>query len=187
MVSIGAPAAIKWGGLFLCEGAPFFLVFSTLLYYFMGMDEEEEVVVPDVVDLGRLRDTAWMHFVDSEARRAFAEDIVIVKRHPVTGESLGSYRLLGNPEFAAMSTLSPSSPLPVMTRDEWTAVLCTGRCHRTRAKGAMSGARARCALGGAPLRSAVECTAEALQLHPQAEALAVCISERSHNNTAGVL
>jgi hypothetical protein len=126
------------------------------------------------VDLRRLRNEAWKHFVCSSARKAFAEDALVWKCHPVTGESLGSYRIVGNADFSTTPAADAWRAPPVcLSRDEWIVVLCTTRCHRECAKGAKCGIRARCAHGAAPLKAtgSVGCVAEALQLHPQAEAL----------------
>jgi hypothetical protein len=144
---------------FLWEGTPF-----------SGLAMEEATV-----DLRRLRDEAWKHFVAPEDRRVFATDTFVEKRHPTTKESLGSYRLLGDPELAARSEVAVAwrMPAPALTRDEWTAVLCTGHCQMERHKGSACGARARCALGSGPLRPGLDCLAEALQLHPQADTNAI--------------
>ncbi len=126
------------------------------------------------VDLGRLRDEAWKHFVRPEDRRVFAEDDTVVKVHPATKAQLGAYRVRGDRELAARPDVVArwGALPPLLTRDEWTAVLCTGRCGWHRSKKGLCGGNARCALGGAPLRlDGIDCVAEVLQLHPQAEGL----------------
>jgi hypothetical protein len=127
-----------------------------------------------IADLGRLRDEAWKHFVAPEDRRVFATDTFVEKRHPTTKEALGSYRVLGDPELAGSEVaMAWRTPAPALTRDEWTAVLCTGHCQMGRHKGSACGARARCARGSGPLRPGLDCLAEALQLHPQADTDAI--------------
>lgn len=122
------------------------------------------------INLALLRDHAWKHFVGPEDQRAFAEDFVIVKRHPLSGESLGTYLVLGDREFAASEAgIACREGRQTLSRADWTLVLCTGRCVRMRTRASMSGTRARCALGVAPLQ--VGCMAEALQMHPQAALL----------------
>lgn len=126
------------------------------------------------VDLGRLRDEAWKYFVKPEARCVFYEDAVIDKIHPLSGESLGSYKVIGKPDFAQSAddeTLSQRySKLHDLSADEWTGVLCTGRCQQLKSKKSASGIKARCMYGVDPLLlNGAGCLAEVLQLHPQAD------------------
>ena len=104
-------------------------------------------------DLRRLRRDAWQYFVAPENRKVFVHDCTIDKIHPVTGEVLLSYNVLGDKDFRMAA---PASPL---TTADWRRVLCTGRCKRT---GATSCRKPFLGL---------ECVAECLQLHPQAAVL----------------
>lgn len=134
------------------------------------------------VNLEKLRDEAWKHFVRSDDRRAFAEDTMITKIHPLTGESIGEYMVIGHSQFASSSSAEAwkTRPSP-LSRDEWTAVLCTGRCQLSSKKGPRCGPVARCMSGFGPLLLLKNkesgggvgccCLAEAFQLHPQAELL----------------
>ena len=132
------------------------------------------------VNLEKLRDEAWKHFVRPDDRRAFAEDAVLVKIHPLTGESIGEYRVIGHSQFASsLAAEAWKTRPPPLSKDEWTAVLCTGRCELSSKKGPRCGPVARCMSGFGPLllknnESGVGCCcclAEAFQLHPQAELL----------------
>lgn len=95
-----------------------------------------------------------------EDRRVFYEDREIQKIHPVSGEVIATYRVSAQ-HASNLSAKEMEQPPPPLSRDEWTAVLCTGKCRQ--------GTSSRCNLDGQPtwLFGEARCVAEILQLHPQ--------------------
>lgn len=129
----------------------------------------------------KLRDEAWKYFVDVENRKACSSGMTprrIAKIDPITKKCLGSYLIVASEdedELLRANVHRWERAPPPLSKEEWTAVLCTGKCAQTKKKEPMKGFSARCCSNGCVTRDeSIICMAEALQLHPQAACLRPC-------------
>lgn len=114
-------------------------------------------------DLVKLRNEGWKYFVSEKDRKAFSENTVIQKLHPVTLRVIDEYEVLADVEFASSDKAVDFTKEPeVLTRFEWKILLCTGLCCSKGSPG--QGRSSRCWEGSGPYNI---CLARRLQLHPQ--------------------